>query len=161
MAAECEHTLVDRLLKPRPQINCIRSNFKEMIYVTKIGVYDNYNVFLDFTNDDDFNPTRYKCIIDIEGQQMWLQKWSPDFKEKEDFSIGTPLEMDLATIGRTRPSMAKVRVEIDLIKPQLDSVYVGLTHKNFPQTGFMQEKIEYEGVPKYCKYCKKKKNMGI
>ncbi|MCE0481121.1 hypothetical protein HAX54_038536 [Datura stramonium] len=57
----------------------------------------------------------------------------------------------VATRCRTRPSMAKVRVEIDLLKPQADVVYVGLVHDNAPQTGFMQ-KIEYEGVPKYCKH---------
>lgn len=69
-------------------------------------------------------------------------------------SVGTSLEMDLATKGRTRISMAKVRVEIDLLKPQSESVYVGLIHENSPQTGFMQ-KLEYEGIPKYCKHCKK------
>ncbi|XP_059295378.1 uncharacterized protein LOC132048698 [Lycium ferocissimum] len=115
------------------------------------------------------------------GQQMWLQKWSPDFKPEEDIpiapvwvllpklpyhlhywhyikqivqSIGTPLELDSATKGRTRPSMAKIRVEIDLLKPLPDAIYVGLIHENSPQTGFMQ-KIEYEGIPKYCKHCKK------
>ncbi|KAM3381552.1 hypothetical protein P3S68_007125 [Capsicum galapagoense] len=50
--------------------------------------------------------------------------------------------------------MVKVRVEIDLLKPQPKAVYVGLTHENFTQTGFMQ-KLEYEGIPKYCKHCRK------
>ncbi|XP_009768438.1 uncharacterized protein [Nicotiana sylvestris] len=112
---------------------------------------------------------------------MWLQKWSPDFKPAEDLpiapvwallpglpfhmhtwnyvkqvvsAIGTPFEMDLATRGRTRPSIAKVRVEIDLLKDQPNSVYVGQIYDNAPQKGFMQ-KIEFEGVPKYCKFCRK------
>ncbi|OIT32140.1 hypothetical protein A4A49_08908 [Nicotiana attenuata] len=97
MAEECKLTIVRRFLKPRPQIDKIR-------------------------------------VIEIEGQQMWLQKWSPDFKPEKDLpiapvwvllpglpfhmhtwnyvkqvvsAIGTPLEMDLATKGRTTPSMAK------------------------------------------------------
>ncbi|XP_019224832.1 PREDICTED: uncharacterized protein LOC109206467 [Nicotiana attenuata] len=117
----------------------------------------------------------------MEGQYMWLQKWSPDFKPEEDLPIapvwvllpglpfhmhtwqyvkqvvgvvGTPLEMDLATRGRTRPSVAKVRVEIDLLKPQPDSVYVGQVYENAPQKGFVQ-KLEYDGIPKCCKYCRK------
>ncbi|PHU15174.1 hypothetical protein BC332_16379 [Capsicum chinense] len=69
-------------------------------------------------------------------------------------SVGTPLEIDQATRSRTRPNMAKVRVEIDLLKPQLESVYVGLIHENSPETSFMQ-KLEYEGIPKYCKNCRK------
>ncbi|OIS98210.1 hypothetical protein A4A49_21890 [Nicotiana attenuata] len=130
---------------------------------------------LDFTNEDDFNFVWFRRVIEIEGQHMWLQKWSPDFKPEEDLpiapiwvllpglafhmhtwiyvkqvvrAIGTPLEMDLATKGRTRPSMAKVKVEIDLLKDQPNSVYVGQTYDNAPQKDFVQ-KIEYEGVPKY------------
>ncbi|OIS98131.1 hypothetical protein A4A49_05154 [Nicotiana attenuata] len=184
MAEECRLTIVGRFLKPRPQIDRLRSRFKELITIkgsAKIGVYDNFNVFLDLTNEDDFNVVWYKRVIEIEGQQMWLQRWSPDFKPEEDLPvapvwvllpglpyhmhtwhyvkqvvsvIGTPLEMDLATRGKTRPCMAKVRTEIDLLKQQPDVVYVGQVFDNAPQKGFIQ-KLEYEGVPKYCKHCRK------
>ncbi|OIT05152.1 hypothetical protein A4A49_54344 [Nicotiana attenuata] len=165
MAAECTLTIVGRFLKPRPLIDRIRSKFKELISMkgsAKIGIYDNFNVFLDFTNEDDFNMVLYRRVIEIEGQQMWLQKWSPDFKPEEDLpvapvwvllpglrfhmhtwqyvkqvvsSIGTPLEMDLATKGRTRSSMAKVRIEIDLLKQQSETVYVGQIYEDAPQKG--------------------------
>ncbi|OIT27310.1 hypothetical protein A4A49_35878 [Nicotiana attenuata] len=184
MAEECKLTIVGRFLKPRPQIDKIRSKFKELISIkgsVKIGVYDNYNVFLDFTNEDNFSTFWFRRVIEIEGQQMWLQKWSPDFKPEEDLPIapvwvllpglpfhmhiwnyvkqvvsiiGTPLEMDLATRGRTRPSMAKVRVEIDFLKDQPNSAYVGKIFDDAPQKEFVQ-KIEFEGVPKYCKFCRK------
>ncbi|MCD7463644.1 hypothetical protein HAX54_050981, partial [Datura stramonium] len=91
--------------------------FKELFPVkesAKIGVYDNYNVFLDFTKEVDFNIVWFKRVIEIEGMQMWLQRWSPNFKLDEDIPIapivsstGTPLTLDTATNGRTRPSMAK------------------------------------------------------
>lgn len=142
---------------------------------------DNINVFMDFTTDEDFNTIWKKRVIEIEGLQMWLQKWSLDFKPEEDLpiapilvllpqlpfhmhtwhyvkqiasAIGTPLEMDTATRGRTRPSMAKVRVEVDLLKPVLSSVWVRDEDVNSPLKGFTQ-KIEYGGVPKYCRHCKK------
>ncbi|OIS98687.1 hypothetical protein A4A49_00379 [Nicotiana attenuata] len=138
MDEECRLTIVDRFLKPRPQIDRIRSKFKELITIkgnVKIRVYNNFNVFLDFTNEDNFNFDWYKRVIEIEGQQMWLQRWSPDFKPEEDLPMApvwvllpglpyhmhtwhyvklvvsvvrTPLEMDLATRGKTRPSMGKV-----------------------------------------------------
>ncbi|OIT06812.1 hypothetical protein A4A49_12148 [Nicotiana attenuata] len=152
MDEECKLTIVGRLLKPRPQIDKIRAKYKELISIkgsVKIGVYDMYNVFLDFTNEDDFKDVWFRRVIEIEGQQMWLQKWSPDFKPEEDLPVtlvwvllpglpfhihtwnyvkqvvstsGIPLEVDLAKRGRTRPSIAK-------------------------------------GVPKYCKFCRKLGHM--
>ncbi|XP_060170928.1 uncharacterized protein LOC132601893 [Lycium barbarum] len=112
---------------------------------------------------------------------MWLQMWHPDFKPEEDSPmapiwvllpklpfhchawnyvrqilepIGTPLIMDAATSSRTRPSMAKVRVEVDLTKPQIDKIWVGLEDESHPLKGFYQ-KIEYESVPKFCTHCRK------
>lgn len=63
--------------------------------------------------------------------------------------------MDLETRGKTRPNMAKVNVEIDLLKPLPKTVYVGQIYDISSQTGFVQ-KLEYGGIPKYCKFCKKK-----
>ncbi|XP_060195140.1 uncharacterized protein LOC132624363 [Lycium barbarum] len=184
VADECRYTLVGRFLKARPQIDQIRSSFKEMVTLkgsSQIGAFDNFNVFIDLKNEADFKNVWYRRVIEIDGMQMWLQKWTPDFKPEEDLplalarvllpslpfhlyswhyikrlvcSIGTPLTLDAATSGRTRPSMAKVRIELDLLKHRLDSIWVGLEDTNAPLRGFYQ-KIEYEGVPKYCKHCRK------
>ncbi|XP_060182548.1 uncharacterized protein LOC132612262 [Lycium barbarum] len=67
--------------------------------------------------------------------------------------VGTPLSMDMATENRTRPSMAKVRVEVDLNKPKIDSVWIGIEDEDCPLKGFTQ-KFEYENVPKFCRHCK-------
>ncbi|KAM3344017.1 hypothetical protein P3S68_026108 [Capsicum galapagoense] len=82
--------MLDRFLKKRPQIDRIRSSFKETIIIkglAKIRVLDNFNIFIDFSNEEDFNLIWYKRVLTIDGQQMWLQKWSPDFKPEEDLSI--------------------------------------------------------------------------
>ncbi|XP_070024832.1 uncharacterized protein [Nicotiana sylvestris] len=113
--------------------------------------------------------------------QMWLQKWSPDFKPEEDLpvastwvllpgfpfhmhdcryikkllsSVGTPLVLDAATMGKTRSSMAKIHVEVDLLKPLPQSAFVGQEYDDSPLKCYTQ-KLEYEGVPKYCKHCRK------
>ncbi|XP_055823301.1 uncharacterized protein LOC129891847 [Solanum dulcamara] len=53
-----------------------------------------------------------------------------------------------------RPSMAKARVGIDLLKPLVHNVWVGTEDDNTPLRDFSQ-KIEYENIPKFCKHCKK------
>lgn len=110
---------------------------------------------------------------------MWLEKWSPDFKP-EDSSIfpvwvllpdlpfhchtwnyvkqivaplGMPLSMDVSTDNKTRPSMAKVRVEVDLTKPKINSVWVGAEDNSCPLKGFTV-KLDYENVPKFCRHCR-------
>ncbi|KAH0738469.1 hypothetical protein KY290_037174 [Solanum tuberosum] len=135
MAHDCRRTIVGNFLKPRPQIDKIRSKFKELVALkgsVKIGVYDNYNVFIDCSNDEDFQNVWYRRMIEIEGLQMWMQKWTPDFKPEKDIPIvpvwvllpelpfhmhnwqyvkqflipiGTPLSLDSATESKTRPNM--------------------------------------------------------
>lgn len=57
--------------------------------------------------------------------------------------------MDVATNGKTRPSMIKVCVEIDLSKPGLNYVFIGSKNATNPLQGH-EQKIEYEGITKYC-----------
>ncbi|XP_059289097.1 uncharacterized protein LOC132042593 [Lycium ferocissimum] len=184
MANPCRRTIVGRFLKSRPQIDTIRSKFDEKFAVkgtVKIGVFDNFNIFLTFNNDEDYNVILYKRVIEIEGYQIWLQKWTPSFKPEEDIPIvpvwvllpglpfhmhnwdyakqiasvlGTPIELDAATKTMNRPSMAKIRVEIDLMKPIIHNVWIGTEDENDPLKGYVQ-KVEYENIPKYCKHCKK------
>uniref|UniRef100_A0A3Q7FIU2 Uncharacterized protein n=1 Tax=Solanum lycopersicum TaxID=4081 RepID=A0A3Q7FIU2_SOLLC len=90
---------------------------------------------LDFANDDDIITIWFKRSVEINGQQMWHQKWSRDFKPEEDLPIasvwallpklqmhltqlitsvvGTPLEMDKTTRGNTSPIMAKRSLHSD------------------------------------------------
>lgn len=39
-------------------------------------------VFLDFTNEDDFKSLWFRRSTEIDGQVMWLEKWTPDFNRK-------------------------------------------------------------------------------
>ncbi|MCD7465766.1 hypothetical protein HAX54_001870 [Datura stramonium] len=69
-------------------------------------------------------------------------------------SIGTPLTLDTATNGRTRSNMAKVRVEVNLLKKLPDSIWVGIEDENSPLKGYAK-KIEHEAMLKYYVHCKK------
>lgn len=74
-----------------------------------------------------------------------------ELRQTNSSPLGYPLSMDMD--NKTRPSMAKVRVEIDLTKPKLVSVWVGLEHESHPLKGYTQ-KLEYKNVPKFCRHCK-------
>ncbi|KAH0676148.1 hypothetical protein KY285_023949 [Solanum tuberosum] len=137
MAQDCRRTIVGNFLKPRPQIDKIRSKFKELVALkgsVKFGVYDNSNVFIDCSNDEDFQNVWYRRMIEIEGLQMWMQKWTPNFKPEEDIPIvpvwvlllelpfhmhnwqyvkqllipiGTPLSLDAAIESKTETQHGK------------------------------------------------------
>ncbi|XP_060200230.1 uncharacterized protein LOC132628470 [Lycium barbarum] len=183
MAEECKFTLVGKFIKIRPQLDKIRSKFAEKITVKgtcRIGPFNYHTVFFDFLKKEDFTHVWYRRSVEIEGQVMWYEKWSPNFKPDEDSPIvlvwvllpelpyhchswnyvkhiveptGLPLTVDFATDHRTRPSTAKVRLEVDLTKPKVNSIFVGIEEDNSPLKGFYQ-RLEYENVPKYCRFCK-------
>ncbi|KAH0664979.1 hypothetical protein KY285_026185 [Solanum tuberosum] len=68
-------------------------------------------------------------------------------------AIGKPLQVDLATNNKIRPSCARVKVEVDLMGDFPKRVNVGIKKKS----GEIMAKwitIKYDYLPKYCKHCK-------
>ncbi|KAI0493588.1 hypothetical protein KFK09_023707 [Dendrobium nobile] len=62
--------------------------------------------------------------------------------------FGRPLQTDQATASRTRPSVARVLVEVDITKKHAKEVWV--SSKAF---GYLQ-KVEFEKVLDFCNHCK-------
>ncbi|KAL0915611.1 hypothetical protein M5K25_016041 [Dendrobium thyrsiflorum] len=62
--------------------------------------------------------------------------------------FGRPLQNDQATTARSRPSVARILVEVDITKKHTKEVWLG--SKAF---GYMQ-KVEFEKVPDFCNHCK-------
>ncbi|PKU85020.1 hypothetical protein MA16_Dca017189 [Dendrobium catenatum] len=62
--------------------------------------------------------------------------------------FGRPLQTDQATASRTRQSVARVLVEVDISKKHPKEVWVG--SKAF---GYLQ-KVEFEKVSEFCSHCK-------
>ncbi|KAH0727708.1 hypothetical protein KY290_003412 [Solanum tuberosum] len=183
MAQDCKWTLVGKFTMGRPRIEAIISKFLEqqpLVGKVRIGAYDYRHVFIEFNNEVDFNTVYFKRFMSIVGSLMRLFKWSPDFDPNEETSlapiwvllpdlpfhcfrweylkqilsiVGTPLKEDLATIARSRPNMAKVRVEVDLMNPLRDSVWIGLEGEGVGLKG-RDQKLKYKGVPTFCKSCR-------
>ncbi|XP_059284937.1 uncharacterized protein LOC132038265 [Lycium ferocissimum] len=82
----------------------------------------------------------------------------PNFFAKEAVfsmatSVGKPLTVDLATANKTRPSCAKVKVEVDLLATLPKRINIA----EEDESGIIKSKwvrINYDYLPKYCKHCK-------
>ncbi|KAG5628245.1 hypothetical protein H5410_013463 [Solanum commersonii] len=67
-------------------------------------------------------------------------------------TVGKPLQVDMATSNKTRPSCARVNVEVDLMMDFPKRVNIGIKKKN----GEILAKwitIKYDYLLKYCKNC--------
>lgn len=60
---------------------------------------------------------------------------------------------DQATCSKFRGNIAKVKVEIDLLKPRLDQILLGFKWFDGTDDGKWLD-IEYDKVVRYCLYCK-------
>lgn len=147
----------------------------------KIGAFDLKHVFIDVEYEEDFENLSSRNYIHLEGDYiMQLQKWTPFFKPNKRSSfapvwitlpdlswkffewdalrrnldpIRYPLAMDKATSTKSRPTTAKIRVELDLAKPRSREVLVEI--RNY--IGYLEtftQKVEYEDLPAYCNHCK-------
>ncbi|KAK4337526.1 hypothetical protein RND71_042013 [Anisodus tanguticus] len=78
------------------------------------------------------------------------------YGESQLFSLaaaaGKPLMTDLATKKKSRPSCARVKVEIDLLKEHPSRVLIQV--KNGGKTKSQWIPIKYDFLPKYCRTCK-------
>lgn len=67
--------------------------------------------------------------------------------------MGVVVAPDQATYSKSRGNVAKVKVEINLLKPKLDQIWLGYKRLDGSDDGKWLE-IEYEKVSSYCLYCK-------
>ncbi|KAF3677697.1 hypothetical protein FXO37_04701 [Capsicum annuum] len=137
----------------------------------KIGAKDRFHVFIDVDNEDDFNNIYGREYISLSDYfNMKILKWMPNLKLNTETSlapvwinlpyfpwhfyewdalcrivspVGIPLTMEKATSTKTRLTIAKLRIQVDLAKPLIHSINVEVRN----QTGKMEvfeQKIKYE-----------------
>lgn len=134
----------------------------------EIGLLDPRNVFLSFSNPDDCIDILVQGQILFNGKfPMRLFRWTSDFDPRFETSlapvwvllpglkancfsipclrqivkpIGRSLHVDAATAKFSRPNVAKVKVEVDLLKPLRSKVFIRLDTKK-------PGKEDDEGVP--------------
>ena len=62
--------------------------------------------------------------------------------------IGTPLQIDDATLNQSKLSKARACIELDLLKPRLENFQIQICGATIVQ------RIEYEDIPHYFSLCK-------
>ncbi|OIT29407.1 hypothetical protein A4A49_52394 [Nicotiana attenuata] len=154
LAKECRFTIIGKFYRGKPSMEEIRKTFIRQFQLSasvKIAYFDPKHVYLDFANEVDYNHVFAKDYIDIGDAPMKILKWTPDFKPEEETPIvpvwilihqlpwhlfkwnivsrlvqdvGVAVAPDMATYSKSRGNVAKVKVEIDLLKPRLDQIWL-------------------------------------
>ncbi|XP_060202164.1 uncharacterized protein LOC132630616 [Lycium barbarum] len=69
-------------------------------------------------------------------------------------AVGKPLLLDMATINKTRPNCARVKVQLDLLLDLPKFVMMEIKDDQTKEVNVMKVKIQYDHLPKYCTECK-------
>nr|GMC82593.1 uncharacterized protein LOC109164037 [Ipomoea batatas] len=155
----------------------------------EIGLVDPRHVFLSFSNPEDCIEILIKGQILFNGKcPMRIFRWTPEFDTRFETSlalvwvllpnlkahcfyipcikqivkpIGRFLHVDADTAKFSRPNVAKVKVEVDLMKPLRQKIFIRLGSKipGREDFGFWQS-IEYEKIPPYCLTCWKQGHLS-
>ncbi|KAG5604804.1 hypothetical protein H5410_026296 [Solanum commersonii] len=172
MSGRCKYTLVGKFINAMPKMEAIRKSFIAQTQLTggvKIAYFNSRHIYIDLDNEADhisvsvdeatnvdstFKPAEETPIVPI-----WITlpelPWHCHYMDILTpllSPIGKALYLDSATMQKTRGSVAKVRVQIDITKERPQHVWLGFSEKD-PNLGKWQI-IEYEDVPPYCIYCK-------
>ncbi|KAI0508077.1 hypothetical protein KFK09_014211 [Dendrobium nobile] len=154
LAAPFSFTLVGKFVLSRPNLDVIRKFFYslKLFGSFNIGLLDPRHIAIQLSNDLDYSRIFARRSYYIQGCQMRLLKWSPDFHVREESPIapvwiafpnlhlhffnshilfgmtsvfGRPLQMDQATVSLSRPSVARVLVELDATKKYPKDIWLG------------------------------------
>ncbi|WMV24352.1 hypothetical protein MTR67_017737 [Solanum verrucosum] len=69
-------------------------------------------------------------------------------------AVGTSLQVDKATTGKSRPSVARVKVEVNLLLSLPDRVRMFFKDEKIGVVKEVLQKIVYDKLPSYCTTCK-------
>nr|GMC61994.1 TMV resistance protein N-like [Ipomoea batatas] len=175
-------TLVGRFVKERPPLETIRARIGAALRLeggVHIGSLNRRSITLRFDLDSDFKRAWFRGQVMVDGAKAWFERWSPAWCATKDSPLslvwvelpnlplhlfdfesisricapfGRAIELDLATVRKSRPSVAKVRLEIDVTKPRLDRIWIEFVQGNGMVSGFWQ-RIEFLRIPVYCEVC--------
>ncbi|KAL2251862.1 UNVERIFIED_CONTAM: hypothetical protein Sindi_2308500 [Sesamum indicum] len=144
-----------------------------------VSMLNSKHALIFLSSEADYSRLWLRQIWCIQGYPMRVFKWTPIFTPLQESSIvpiwvnflelpaylfckdvlftvasmiGTPLQIDDATLNQSKLSKARVCIELDLLKPRLQEFKL----QTFGET--IVRRIEYEKIPHYYFLCK---HVGI
>ncbi|PKU82066.1 hypothetical protein MA16_Dca004083 [Dendrobium catenatum] len=177
LAKPFEFALVGKFPLKRPVLDAIRRFFFNLKLTGdfSITLLDQSNVLIKLSNDLDYGRIFAHRSYFVYGCFIKIIKWSPTldlskespvvpvwisfpglrphlFSSRILFGLGSvfgrPIQTDNATAVGSRPSVARILVELDISKNYHDSVWLGPE-----KLGYVQ-KVVLEGLPNFCPHCK-------
>lgn len=175
-------TLIARFVKERPSLDAIRARLGAMLRIEgeiQIGSLNRQSIMMRFDSESDYKKAWQRGQVVIDGAKAWITKWTPDWCATRDSPnvlawielpnlplhlfnfqsisyicspIGRAIDLDAATDRKSRPSVAKVRLEIYASKPRLDGIWIEIVNGGGLVRRFWQ-RIEYDRSPWYCAEC--------
>ncbi|XP_060183050.1 uncharacterized protein LOC132613004 [Lycium barbarum] len=109
-------------------------------------------------------PLIYDSQFSIENETSIAMVWIsfpnllPTFFVKESLftlasAVGKPIQLDAATINKTRPNSARVKVQVDLLADFPKSVWMDIEDDVTKDIRSIKVNIQYDYLPKYCINC--------
>ncbi|KAH0706171.1 hypothetical protein KY285_010690 [Solanum tuberosum] len=110
-------------------------------------------------------PVIYDAKFKVDEETTQAMAWIsfpdlwPTFFVKESLfslasAVGKPIQLDMATINKTRPSCARVKVQVNLLADLPKFVELEIEDPISQSSRVERIKVLYDVLPKYCKKCK-------
>ncbi|KAG8370048.1 hypothetical protein BUALT_Bualt14G0077100 [Buddleja alternifolia] len=177
MAAPYQYSLMGKFSHGYQTMTRLRAKFVAvgLLKGFKIGVLDNKHVWIKLLDPNDYARIWMKQVWYFDGFPMRVLKWTRDFDPREESPImpiwikvlglkphwfhrkflfhvasliGKPLKLDEATTEIDNPSLARICVEVNVMENLISEIPIQMEGKSCVL------KIQYEGIPEYCKVCR-------
>ncbi|KAG5591239.1 hypothetical protein H5410_041753 [Solanum commersonii] len=112
----------------------------------KIGILQNRHILMRFNLMEDFVNITSKNIYYITAEDRILIFIS--------YGGGKPIHLDGATVNKTRPSCARVKVQVDLCANLPSYVEIEIVNEGTNKSWVEKVKVQCDVLPKYCVECK-------
>ncbi|CAH9112413.1 unnamed protein product [Cuscuta europaea] len=168
--------LVGTFPKSRPPLPAIKKAMAILGFSQpySVGLLRPNMLLFNFQSDSDFQRFWIKRSWDFYGSAMNLTRWSPSFSVDCDSPLapvwvvfeglpvhlhdaralfhmaallGRPIVIDSPTANFSRPSLARICIEIDVSKVLPSKIWIGNGNQCFFQS------VQYEHLPVYCNCC--------
>ncbi|KAK8915964.1 hypothetical protein KSP39_PZI023309 [Platanthera zijinensis] len=166
-------SLVGKLSARKPSMDSIRTLLNRLKLSGKYttGTLDSRHMLITFTDENDYTRVFSQGVFYLGNSNLKMLKWTPGFNPIRECPVipiwisltglklefynqhtllsigrifGKPLKLDDATLRMTRPSKARILVELDITAKHSDKIWLGSLRCGYAQT------VVLENVPYYC-----------